>query len=46
MPLLDSIRKFISSPQGKKLTDQGKRMASDPRNQERAKGMLAKLRRR
>lgn len=38
------IRDFFSSPQGRRLTDQGRRMASDPRNQERARGLLARLR--
>jgi hypothetical protein len=43
---MNRIRAFVSSPQGKRLTDQGRRMASDPRNQDRARGLLARLRRR
>ena len=46
MPLLDRIRAFLSSPQGRRMTDQGRRYASDPRNQQRARGLLARLRRR
>ncbi len=44
MPLLDRIKKFLSSPQGRRLTEQGRRLASDPRNQQRARGLLARFR--
>jgi hypothetical protein len=44
--LLDRIRRFLSSPQGRRLTDQGRRYAADPRNQQRARGLLSRLRRR
>jgi hypothetical protein len=44
MPLLQRIRAFLASPQGRRLTDQGRRMAADPRNRERARGLLARLR--
>ena len=46
MPLLDRIRAFLSSPQGRRLSEQGRRYASDPRNQERARSLLARMRRR
>jgi hypothetical protein len=46
MPLLDRIRTFLASPQGRRMTDQGKRMAADPRNRERARSFLARLRHR
>jgi hypothetical protein len=46
MPLLQRIRAFLASPQGRRMTDQGRRMAADPRNRERARGLLARLRRR
>jgi hypothetical protein len=46
VPLLDRIRAFLASPQGRRLTDQGRRYASDPRNQRRARGVLDRLRRR
>jgi hypothetical protein len=46
MPIMDRIKNFLASPQGRRVTDQGRRMASDPRNQERARGLLARLRRR
>ena len=45
MPLLDRIRAFLASPQGRRLSDQGRRYASDPRNQQRARSLLARLRR-
>jgi hypothetical protein len=44
MPLLQRIRAFLVTPQGRRLTDQGRRMAADPRNRERARGFLARLR--
>ena len=46
MPLLDRIRAFLTGPQGRRLTEQGRRYASDPRNQQRARDALARLRRR
>jgi hypothetical protein len=42
---MQRIRAFLSSPQGRRLTDQGRRMAADPRNRDRARGLLARLRR-
>ncbi len=44
MPIMARIKNFLSSPKGRKLTDQGRRMASDPRRRQQAKGLLAKLR--
>jgi hypothetical protein len=41
---MQRIRTFLASPQGKRLTEQGRRMAADPRNRERARGFLARLR--
>jgi hypothetical protein len=46
MTLLHRIRAFLASPQGRRLSDQGRRMAADPRNRDRARGFLARLRRR
>jgi hypothetical protein len=46
MPIVNRIRDFLSSPQGRRLTETGRRAAADPRNRERARGMLARLRRR
>jgi hypothetical protein len=46
MPLLQRIRAFLASPQGRRMTDQGRRMAADPRNRDRARGMLARFKRR
>ena len=46
MPLLDRLRTFLASPQGRRVTDRGRRYASDPRNQQRARSLLARLRRR
>jgi hypothetical protein len=46
MPLLQRIRTFLASPQGRRVTDQGRRMAADPRNRQRATSLLARFRRR
>jgi len=46
MPLMDRIRGFLSSPQGRRVVDQGRRAAANPRNRERARGFLSRLRRR
>jgi hypothetical protein len=46
VPLLARIRAFLASPQGRRLSDQGRRYAADPRNQQRARSLLARLRRR
>src|SRR3954452_22773104 len=46
VPLLDRIRAFLTGPQGRRLTEQGRRYASDPRNQQRARDALARFRRR
>jgi hypothetical protein len=44
VPLLDRIKRFLASPEGRRLTEQGRRMASDPRNQQRVRGLLARFR--
>jgi hypothetical protein len=44
MALLHRIRAFLAGPQGRRLTEQGRRMAADPRNRQRARGLLARLR--
>jgi hypothetical protein len=46
VPLLDRIRAFLAGPQGRRLKEQGRRYASDPRNQQRARNALARFRRR
>jgi hypothetical protein len=46
VPLLARIRAFLASPQGRRFSDQGRRYAADPRNQQRARSLLARLRRR
>ncbi len=44
--IIDRVRNFLRSPQGRRLTERGRRMAADPRNRDRARGLLARLRRR
>jgi hypothetical protein len=46
VPLLDRIRTFLASPQGRRLTDQGRRYASDPRRQQQARSLLSRFRKR
>ncbi len=46
VPLIHRIRAFLAGPQGRRLTEQGRRYAADPRNQQRARSLLARLRRR
>lgn len=46
MPIVERVKRFLRSPSGRRLTDQGRRMAADPRNRERARSMLTRLRRR
>ncbi len=45
MALFDRVRSFLASPQGRRLTDQGKRYTSDPRRQQQARGLLDRFRR-
>jgi hypothetical protein len=44
VPLLDRIRTFLASPQGRRMTDQGRRYASDPRRQQQARSLLSRFR--
>ncbi|MEN3298963.1 hypothetical protein [Pseudonocardia sp.] len=44
MPILDKIKNFMRSPQGRKLADQGRRYASDPKNQEKLRRLMNKRR--
>ncbi len=44
--LMSRIRRFLSSPQGRRIVDQGRRAAADPRNQRKAKAFLARFRKR
>lgn len=44
VPILARIKTFLASPQGRKLTEQGKRMAADPQRRRQAMNMLKKLR--
>ena len=44
VPIMARIKNFLSSAQGRRVTDQGRRMASDPRRRQQVRGLLAKLR--
>ncbi|GAA4692832.1 hypothetical protein GCM10023215_32500 [Pseudonocardia yuanmonensis] len=46
MPIVEKVKRFLQSPNGRRLTEQGRRLAADPRNRERARGMLTRMRRR
>ncbi|GGK78387.1 hypothetical protein Ppa06_41320 [Planomonospora parontospora subsp. parontospora] len=42
--LIARIRTYLSSPQGRRNLEKAKTMARDPRNQQKARGLLARLR--
>ncbi|GAA1097086.1 hypothetical protein ACFU8R_03215 [Pseudonocardia alni] len=42
--IIGRISAFLKSPQGRRYSDQAKRMASDPRNRRRAQDMLRRFR--
>ncbi|WP_198943393.1 hypothetical protein [Actinokineospora bangkokensis] len=42
--VLNRIKAWVRSPQGRTMVDKAKRAASDPRNQAKAKAAVAKLR--
>ncbi|GAA3800384.1 hypothetical protein ACFS5L_35210 [Streptomyces phyllanthi] len=44
--LLNRIKAFGRSPEGRRLIAQGKRMASDPRTRSEAKRLFSRLRKR
>lgn len=46
MPIMNRIREFLASPQGRRTVEQGRRLASDPRNRQRARDLFARMRRR
>lgn len=43
--IMARIRSFLHSPQGRRMTDQGRRMASDPRMRQKLRGLLSRRRR-
>ncbi|AHH98071.1 hypothetical protein GCM10010174_05180 [Kutzneria viridogrisea] len=44
--LMSKLTDFLRSPQGRKLTEQVKRAAQDPKNQQRVREAVRKLRKR
>ncbi len=43
--IVNKIRNFLSSPQGQRMVDQGRRYASDPQNRVKLRGLLSRRRR-
>ena len=43
--ILSKLRRFLSSPQGQRVIDQGRRYASNPRNRTKLLGLLSRRRR-
>lgn len=41
--LMQRLQKFLSSPQGQKIVDQGRRQMAKPENQAKARNLLAKF---
>ncbi|MFE3452827.1 hypothetical protein ACFXJ8_28265 [Nonomuraea sp. NPDC059194] len=44
MTLMDKVRAYLRSPQGKQTIEKAKRMANDPHNQEKARRFLSRFR--
>lgn len=42
--LFQKVQQFLKSPQGQKYTEQAKRYAQDPKNRQKAQGLLNKFR--
>lgn len=42
--LIDRVRAYLRSPQGRQTVEKAKRMANDPHNQRRARDLLNKFR--
>ncbi len=42
--LLDRVKRFVTSPQGRQTTEQAKRMARDPENQAKARRIFDRFR--
>ncbi|MET7461047.1 hypothetical protein [Nonomuraea sp. NPDC005501] len=42
--LMDKLRAYLRSPQGQQTIEKAKRMANDPRNQDKARRFLDKFR--
>ncbi|MET8000994.1 hypothetical protein [Nonomuraea glycinis] len=43
--LMDRVRAYMRSPEGKQTVDKAKRMANDPNNQQKARRFMDKFRR-
>ena len=41
--LLSKVARFAQSPQGRRMTDQAKRFASDPKNRQKIEGYRRKF---
>ncbi len=44
MALMDKLRAYLRSPQGRQTVEKAKRMARDPHNQQKARHFLDKFR--
>ncbi|MER5197537.1 hypothetical protein ACWD3J_25410 [Streptomyces sp. NPDC002755] len=44
MSIIQRIKQFARSPQGRRTMDQARRAAADPRRRAQARGLLARLR--
>ncbi|MEU4546667.1 hypothetical protein [Nonomuraea dietziae] len=42
--IIDRVRAYLRSPQGRQTMDKAKRMARDPHNQQKARGFLERFR--
>ncbi|HEY0637315.1 MAG TPA: hypothetical protein VGD67_06690 [Pseudonocardiaceae bacterium] len=44
--LMSKLRRFLSTPQGRRIVDQGRRAAADPRNRAKARIFLDRFKKR
>ncbi|MGH3812213.1 MAG: hypothetical protein ACRDUV_07115 [Pseudonocardiaceae bacterium] len=42
--IVNKIRNFLSSPQGRRMTDQGRRYVSNPQNRAKLRGLFSRRR--
>ncbi|GLW09054.1 hypothetical protein Misp01_41830 [Microtetraspora sp. NBRC 13810] len=41
---MDRVRRYLNTPQGHETVEKAKRMAKDPRNRDKVRGLLARFR--
>ncbi|GAA5087801.1 hypothetical protein HNP84_008277 [Thermocatellispora tengchongensis] len=44
MTLMDKVKRYLHTPQGRENIEKAKRMARDPKTQQKARGLFERLR--